>query len=181
MIIISSREIYLYVAKCNRDDSKNTFAQCFLHAFLLISCYATDILGTGIGRHCPISQMRTLRNRKLSGIPAIMGPFGSSSGTKVLSLQAQALQEVQVKAVRHCKCHLYVHTLGAPSWWEKGDMQWYFLTCEPADRSIEVKVVWMEGTGPLGLPHGQLNLTSHFLFLLKTYTGFPPTLQQTGI
>ena len=35
---------------------------------------------------------------------------------------------------------------------------------------IEVKVVWMEGKFPLGLPLGQLNLSSHFLFLLKTYS-----------
>lgn len=42
---------------------------------------------------------------------------------------------------------------------------------------IEVKIVWMEGNFPLGLPFGQLNLASHFLFLLKAYSisSYSPT------
>lgn len=39
---------------------------------------------------------------------------------------------------------------------------------EAQSLSIDVKIVWLEGNFPLGLPLGQLNLASHFLFLLKT-------------
>lgn len=50
---ISSKERDLYKAKCNHDDSKNTFALCyftFVHTFSLIPCYPIDILGTRVGK-----------------------------------------------------------------------------------------------------------------------------------
>lgn len=137
MITISSGEAYLYMTKCNHNDSKNTFLHCFL------------LLGTHFHLYYPFVQMRTLRNTRLSGTLAITRTFGSSFGTgTVLSLPGPAPQEALVRAVAISTslwllsplpypglgdtakatfvCTLSAHVTLLE---ENGDMgKWYFLT-----------------------------------------------------